>query len=299
MFDMCSPPPRLRHTSGCGLNSTNVPVKLYLFQRHNYREIPKQQTDRNTCSLQVCQSQFSLLIKQKKMTWLRARAHGTRRHAALVSCERARTHARDPGNGWQLLFTLITFHSTAANSSAALCVNSPVWSGRQRTGALSAPLWSTAGSLPRWSGPPEPGWASLWWEWSSFVQNFLHPFLPSAGCNGDVWARKTGCLRDSLDSLTRRAGGGKCVLCQRETAVTWVALEVSPLVLIRDFRGGTLFPNTLWPLLIGYRLLVLRRGGLQNIRRLSMRSYDYASKDRLFRSNPHSGAIWEGIEKQR
>lgn len=73
--------------------------------------------------------------------------------------------------------------------------------------------------------------------------------------------------------------------------MTWVALEVSPLVLIRDFRGGMLFPNTLWPLLIGYRLLVLRRGGLQNIRRLSMRSYDYASKDRLFRSNPHSGAI--------
>lgn len=227
------------------------------------------------------------------MTWLRARAHGTRRHAALVSCERAHIHARDRGNGWQLLFTLITFHSTAANSSAALCVNSPVWSGRQRTGALSAPLWSTAGSLPRWSGPPEPGWASLWWEWSPFVQNFLHPFLPSA----DVWARKTGCLRDSLDSLTRRTAGGKCVLCQRETAVTWVALEVSPLVLIRDFRKVVSKHTVAAPDWLPSARA--QTWGLQNIRRLSMRSYDYASKDRLFRNNPHSGAIWEGIEKQR
>lgn len=151
MFDMFSRPPP---TSGCGLNNTNwhecsrevVLISETYLQRDTKTppsSVPKQQTDRNTCSLQVCQSQFSLLMKQKKRHDCELVLMGQ------VSCERAHIHARDPGNGWQLVFTLVTFHSTAANSSAALCVNSPVWSGRQRTGALSAPLWSTAGSLPR------------------------------------------------------------------------------------------------------------------------------------------------------
>lgn len=43
-----------------------------------------------------------------------------------------------------------------------------------------------------------------------------------------------------------------------------------------------LFPNTLWPLLIGHRPLVLRRGGWGIRDSVSMRGHESVFEDRLF-----------------